>query len=685
MSKHNVLMGSRAVAEAVALASPKVITAYPITPQTGIIESLSVLKESGRLPGCEFITVESEHSAIAVLVGAAQTGARCFTATSSHGLFYMYEVLHWVAGARLPIVMVNANRAVGAPWNIQSDRTDGHATRDTGWLQLYCEDHQEVFDSTLMAFRIASQTLLPVMVNLDGFYLTHTSEPVALCSKEEADAFLGHTRMPHAIDPKKPCSISASGTSDYYFRIKEEMANAQRDAGRVIAEVGDRFAKHFGRRHRAVETYRMEDADIALVITGSTTRIARDAVDQLRLRGVKVGIVKFWSFRPFPALELRLALDHVKKVVTFDVNQYDIVLSEVRNALYGRTTPVFGFTVGVGGAPIPVSVFSGIVDEVAMLDAPKESYSLWRGVAPVTVVIEPKVETLPMPVKSSSQFLSPGHRACAGCTASLVMRHTLDVLGKTTQVALPACCWSIIAGPNPYTPVRVPLVHCPFETAAATASGLKRAATALGKDITAVAFAGDGGTFDIGLQALSGAAERGEKIVYICYDNEAYMNTGGQRSSSSPLHSATKTTPGGKPETKKNILEIVAAHNVRYAATASIYNLADFKMKLAKAKRYAKEGFCFIHVIAPCNPGWGIDPSQSLRMAQLAVETNIFPLVEVECGKWRITYRPEKVVDLTEYLAPQGRFAKLTPEEIAEAKQHVRLYWEKLEKLEKLF
>jgi pyruvate/2-oxoacid:ferredoxin oxidoreductase beta subunit len=222
-------------------------------------------------------------------------------------------------------------------------------------------------------------------------------------------------------------------------------------------------------------------------------------------------------------------------------------------------------------------------------------------------------------------------------------------------------------------------------TPAATASGLKRAAIALGKDTTAIAFAGDGGTFDIGLQALSGAAERGEKIMYICYDNEAYMNSGGQRSGSSPIHSMTKTTPGGKIESKKNILEIIAAQGVPYAATASIYHLDDFKMKLANAKRYSEEGLSFIQVIAPCNPGWGIDPSQSLRMAHLAVETKMFPLVEVVHGKWRITYRPKEAVDLSEYLSPQARFAKLTLEDIVEAKQNVSNYWEKLEKLEKYF
>jgi len=665
-------------------ARPRVISAYPITPQTGIIEKLAEYVASGELPNCQFIPVESENTALSMLIGAAQAGVRTFTATSSHGLLYMHQALHWHLGARLPVVLVNANRAIGAPWNIASDRTDSLSQRDTGWIQLYCGSNQEVYDSVLQAFRIAERTCLPVMVNVDGFLLTHTKQGVSVYTNEEVDAYIGHIQMPHALRSDEPRSYSASGTSDYYFRLKKTLARDMRMAHTEIAVAATRFAKNFGRSYTAVPSYRMDDAEVALLIMGSTTCIVEDAVDKMRERGEKVGAVQLRQFRPFPAKALRRVLSKCSKIVVLDVNQYGIVLDEVRVALYGMTTPVYGFTVGVGGVPMSSKIFCDIIEEVSSSNSLVAGHSQWRGVpdlpkvAPASTVVA---------TKGSSAFVNPGHRACAGCTAPLVMRHTLDVVGKNAQIALPACCWSIIAGPNPYTPLGVNMVHCPFETAAATASGLARAAKELGEGATAIAFAGDGGTMDIGLQALSGAAERGEDIIYICYDNEAYMNTGGQRSSSTPQGAVTETTPiqAVKMEAKKNILKIMTAHNIPYAATASIYHLEDFKSKIAKAVAYKGKGLRFIHVLAPCNPGWKIDPALSLRMAHLAVETCAFPLVECEMGKWRITYRPEEVAALAEYIKPQGRFAHLSDEDIEQMKQKVDSYFEELEKLEKYF
>lgn len=684
MSEHKLLTGSEAVALAVLEAGPRVISAYPITPQTGIIEKLSEYKAEGKLPSCQFVTVESEHSAMALLIGAGQAGVRAFTATSSHGLLYMHEVLHWVAGARLPVVLVNANRAIGAPWNIACDRTDSLSQRDTGWIQLYCENNQEVYDSVLMAFHIAETSQFPVMVNMDGFLLSHTKQPVTVVSPEDAKRFIGTHKLPHAIDPFVPRSYGASGTSDYYFRLKENFAGDMRDVLRTFARSGRRFQKLTGRPALPVETYRMEDAETAMVIMGSTASIVKGAVDEMRENGLSVGVVKIRQFRPFPAEALRKALCRARKVIVCDVNQYEIVLSETRSALYGKRIPIHGFTVGVGGVPMSAKVFRDIVEESSGSDVRTPLVSAWRGV-PKLPHKEVGVPIVSAP--SSSEFVNAGHRACAGCTASLVMRHVLDAVGKNAQVALPACCWSIIAGPNPYTPLNVNMVHCPFETAAATASGLARAGKELGNDAVAIAFAGDGGTLDIGLQALSGAAERGEDIIYICYDNEAYMNTGGQRSSGTPMGAITETTPSPavKSEPKKNILKIMAAHGIPYVATASVYHLADLRAKLAKAVAYKGRGLRFIQILAPCNPGWKIDPASSLRMAHLAVETNAFPLVECEMGKWRITYRPKEKIPVREYILPQGRFAHFSPEDILRAQASADSYVEELEKLEKYF
>ena len=277
------------------------------------------------------------------------------------------------------------------------------------------------------------------------------------------------------------------------------------------------------------------------------------------------------------------------------------------------------------------------------------------------------------------ELLEPGHLACPGCGAPIAMRLVLKALGPRTIVVLPACCWSIIAGPWPQSSLKVPLYHTAFETGASVASGVKAALEARGdRETTVMAWAGDGGTFDIGLQALSGAAERNEDFIYCCYDNEAYMNTGIQRSSATPWGAWTTTTPASHPEShpKKDILAIMAAHRIPYAATASVAYPEDL---LAKARR-AKEtrGTRFLHILSPCPPGWKTGDDESIALARMAVTSRVFPLLEVEDGeRWRFTVEhPGDPV--APYLARQGRFRHLTPEQIARIQSEVDARWEML-------
>ena len=278
-----------------------------------------------------------------------------------------------------------------------------------------------------------------------------------------------------------------------------------------------------------------------------------------------------------------------------------------------------------------------------------------------------------------AELLEPGHLACPGCGAALAMRFVLKALGEKTIVTLPACCWSIIAGPWPQSSLRVPLFHTAFETGASAASGIKAALLARGDtETTVVAWAGDGGTFDIGLQALSGAAERDEDILYVCYDNEAYMNTGIQRSSATPFGAWTTTTPGEawKHDKKKDILRILAAHGVPYAATATIAWPEDLLAKVRKAKEV--RGTRFLHLLAPCPPGWKTGDDETLALARLAVASRVFPLVEVVNGRdWRLTLDPEPV-PVADYLRRQGRFRHLDDEAIAEIQRQVDARWEQL-------
>jgi pyruvate/2-oxoacid:ferredoxin oxidoreductase beta subunit len=275
------------------------------------------------------------------------------------------------------------------------------------------------------------------------------------------------------------------------------------------------------------------------------------------------------------------------------------------------------------------------------------------------------------------ELMGSGHLGCQGCGAALAMRYALKALGEKTVVVLPACCWTIIAGPFPYSAVKVPILHTAFETAAVAASGVRAALDIKGdRDTTVVAWAGDGGTFDIGLQALSGAAERNENILYICYDNEAYMNTGIQRSSATPKGAWTTTTPEHKQEPKKDIMEIMAAHRIPYAATASIAYPEDLIEKVRKAKRIY--GMRFIHLLAPCPPGWRIPSELVVKLARLAVESGVFPLYEVEDGlKYRVNYTPNGV-PVREYLELQGRFRDLSEEEICSIEEGIQARWERL-------
>lgn len=274
------------------------------------------------------------------------------------------------------------------------------------------------------------------------------------------------------------------------------------------------------------------------------------------------------------------------------------------------------------------------------------------------------------------ELMMPGHLACQGCGGTLIMKHALRAIGPDCVVVIPACCWTIIAGNFPYTALNVPVLHTAFATSGAAASGVRAGLDMQGKPGTKVlAFAGDGGTFDIGLQSLSGAAERNEDIVYICYDNEAYMNTGVQRSSATPEGAWTTTTPVTRPKTgaKKNMIQILAGHKVPYCATANIAFPGDLYRKVKNAAEI--EGTCFIHVLSPCPPGWKIPSEKSIEVARMATHSKVFPIYEVFNGEeYRITMEPDEI-PVSDYLGAQGRFRHLTEEEMDIIQERVDYEW----------
>ncbi len=276
-------------------------------------------------------------------------------------------------------------------------------------------------------------------------------------------------------------------------------------------------------------------------------------------------------------------------------------------------------------------------------------------------------------------LLGQGTLSCQGCGASLAMKIALKALGERTIVVIPACCWSIINGVFPYSALNIPVLHIPFETAAVSASGVRAALDVKGeKDVVVMAWAGDGGTFDIGMQALSGAAERNEDILYVCYDNEAYMNTGIQRSSATPKGAWTTTTPSEdlKREPKKNIEGIMLSHRVPYIATASVAYPDDMFYKFKKVRSI--KGTKFIHILSPCPPGWRIDPSNSIKITRMATLSKIFPLYEILHGECKVTLQPKRFISVKEYLRTQGRFKMMPDELIDSIQKEVDSKWENL-------
>jgi pyruvate ferredoxin oxidoreductase alpha subunit len=349
--------GSHAVAEAVALCRPEVICAYPISPQTHIVEALGELVKSGALHKCEFINVESEFAAMSVAIGASAAGARAYTATASQGLLYMAEAVFNASGLGLPIVMTVANRAIGAPINIWNDHTDSMSQRDCGWIQLFAETNQEAADLHVQAFRLGEELSLPVMVCMDGFILTHAVERVDLPSQEQVDAYLPRYEPRQVLDPAEPVSIGAMVGPEAFMEVRYLAHAKQLQALERIPELAAEFKSVFGRDSGGlVRAYRTEDADTIVVALGSVLGTIKDTVDELRAEGVRIGALGIVSFRPFPLAAIREALKRAARVVVLEkslaVGIGGIVSTNVRMALSG--IQLHGYTViaGLGGRAI---------------------------------------------------------------------------------------------------------------------------------------------------------------------------------------------------------------------------------------------------------------------------------------------------------------------------------------------
>lgn len=380
-----VLTGNQAVAWAVKLASPQVIAAYPITPQSTIVEELSEMCADGVLDA-EFIACESEHSALSACIGASAAGVRTFTATSSQGLAYMHEMLHWAAGGRLPVVMAEVNRSLAPPWTIYTDQQDSLSQRDTGWIQIYCRYNQEVLDSVLIAYKVAERVSIPAMVVLDAFLLSHTAEPVDIPDEELIRQFLPLREPAFCLDPRQPGAIGGMKRPDSWMETRVELQAMMESLPYLLEEEIESWFSLTGRTYQLIEPYRWDDAEIGILTAGSIGLEIQLAVDQLREQGLPVGSLSIWLFRPFPIERLRLLCGKVKQLIVIDrscsYGHSGIFAQEVRSALYDAShqPQVIGLIGGLGGREISANKLTRWVKESLRHSRRSDSLCYWLDV-----------------------------------------------------------------------------------------------------------------------------------------------------------------------------------------------------------------------------------------------------------------------------------------------------------------
>ncbi len=376
------MMGNFAASWGAQLARVQVIAAYPITPQTLIVEKLSEIVADGELDA-KFIKVESEHSAMAACIGASATGARAYTATSAQGLALMHEMLHWAGLARLPIVMTNVNRAMAPGWSIWADQNDSLSQRDTGWMQIYASSAQDILDSTIIGYKVSEKVLLPTLISFDAFFLSHTVEVVDMPDIELVDKYLPPYNPEYKLDVNDPRSFGALTDEQYYYEFRYKMQEAMDEAVDVIKQAGKEYEELTGRLYKLVHPYRCEDADLILVTSGTIAETTNVAVDELRAEGKKVGNLRIRVIRPYPKKEILEVVKGVKKLAVIDRNispGYSGIFSqELKSALYNEVDiPMRSYIAGLGGRDVKVVDIKDMANDALKNDTPNDL--IWKGV-----------------------------------------------------------------------------------------------------------------------------------------------------------------------------------------------------------------------------------------------------------------------------------------------------------------
>ncbi len=674
---------------------------YPITPSTQIAEYLDRMKAEGE-HSIAMIPAEGEHSAAGICYGAAAGGGRVFSATSANGLLYALEQLPVQSGTRLPMVLNLACRTVSGPLSIKGDHSDVMYTLNAGWVILFADSPQEVYDLNICGLKIAERLKLPVIVAFDGFFTSHQKRNCHVFADDKTvQDFIGPCESQyHALDLENPVSIGSYMNEPDLINNRYQLHLAMEEAKTVIPEVFEEYEKLSGRELRAVKGYKTEDAEVLLFVLGSACLTARSAVDKLRAEGKKVGVFTLGVLRPFPGEEIAAVCKKAKTILVADrQDSYGAgggnMSLEIRAALQhsGCASRVLSRVYGLGGRDFYEKDAVELFEAGFKKDSPgfdyigvypgEKDYSPLPCFAPIKGSdaqsgISLTEENGRLQVKGASlrdtlampKRLAPGHGACPGCGIPVNLNLLLRGVEGNVVLLFQTGCGMVVTTGYPKTAFKVPYVHNLFQNGAATLSGLSRTfhqRQARGElpegEITFIMVSGDGG-MDIGMGSAIGSALRGERLIIFEYDNGGYMNTGYQLSYSTPMGAKSATSHLGEKQQgkgffNKDMPQIMAATGMPYVATAAESDPNDFIKKAAKARYYANNhGTAYIRCLSACPLNWGDKPNTERRVIEAAVNCCYFPLYEVEQGKTALSYDPEsrgKKTAVDEWLKMMGR------------------------------
>lgn len=691
---------------------------YPITPSTQIAEFLDQMKADGK-HDISLIAAEGEHSAAGICYGASTGGGRVFNATSANGLLYAIEQLPVQSGTRFPMVMNVACRTVSGPLSIKGDHSDIMYTLNTGWLILFANTPQEVYDFNICALKIAEKVKLPVIVAFDGFFTSHQKRNSMVFREDEAVRdFIGKYDAPYsALDLEHPVSIGSYMNEPDILNNKYQIHQAMEQAMTVIPDIFKEYSDISGRSYNLVQGYRTEDADVLLYILGSAYHTARVAVDKLRKEGKKVGVFTTKLLRPYPADALYEVCKNAKIIIAADrQDSYGAgggnLSIELKAMLQERqvNSRVISRVYGLGGkdfyeedakkllllgyeAPVKPFDYTGIYPGNTAYQNPKYFEPITEERAAPEVAKSGRInEVTAMPKR-----LAPGHGACPGCGIPVNVNLLLKGITGNVVLLFHTGCGMVVTTAYPKTAFKIPYVHNLFQNGAATLSGLvemfhqrqKRGEYPEG-EITFIMVSGDGG-MDIGMGSALGTAIRNERLIIFEYDNGGYMNTGYQLSYSTPKGAKSSTSHVGENQYGKKFFHkdspmMMAATNLPYVATVAESNPTDFIKKAAKAKAYANEcGTAYIKALSACPLNWNDKPNKERSVIAAAVDSCYFPLFEIEEGITTINYNPEKMnkkIPVLDWLTMMGRtkhLGKETYQDIVEEIQtEVDRRWERL-------